>query len=133
MQIVSSQNFVEFWIRLPVVQYIFKDRNQDTRTTFFLLILWFSWWLCKHFWLSTKSNYVVHTNFCILDITIITVIIANISLCVFIWVLLPTIRGEIAIVLSIKMEKLQWCISYLNDGQIQIFQALGRLDWCQKW
>ena len=130
MQIVSSQNFVEFWIRLPVVQYIFKDRNQDTRTTFFLLILWFSWWLCKHFWLSTKSNYVVHTNFCILDITIITVIIANISLCVFIWVLLPTIRGEIAIVLSIKMEKLQWCISYLNDGQIQIFQALGRLDWC---
>ena len=133
MQIVSSQNFVEFWIRLPVVQYIFKDRNQDTRTTFFLLILWFSWWLCKHFWLSTKSNYVVHTNFCILDITVITVIIANISLCVFIWVLLPTIRGEIAIVLSIKMEKLQWCISYLNDGQIQIFQALGRLDWCQKW
>ena len=130
MQIVSSQNFVEFWIRLPVVQYIFKDRNQDTRTTFFLLILWFSWWLCKHFWLSTKSNYVVHTIFCILDITIITVIIANISLCVFIWVLLPTIRGEIAIVLSIKMEKLQWCISYLNDGQIQIFQALGRLDWC---
>ena len=130
MQIVSSQNFVEFWIRLPVVQCIFKDRNQDTRTTFFLLILWFSWWLCKHFWLSTKSNYVVHTNFCILDITIITVIIANISLCVFIWVLLPTIRGEIAIVLSIKMEKLQWCISYLNDGQIQIFQALGRLDWC---
>ena len=130
MQIVSSQNFVEFWIRLPVVQYIFKDRNQDTRTTFFLLILWFSWWLCKHFWLSTKSNYVVHTNFCILDITVITVIIANISLCVFIWVLLPTIRGEIAIVLSIKMEKLQWCISYLNDGQIQIFQALGRLDWC---
>ena len=130
MQIVSSQNFVEFWIRLPVVQYIFKDRNQDTRTTFFLLILWFSWWLCKHFWLSTKSNYVVHTNFCILDITIITVIIANISWCVFIWVLLPTIRGEIAIVLSIKMEKLQWCISYLNDGQIQIFQALGRLDWC---
>ena len=58
----------------------------------------------KTFLTFNQNDFEWHTNLCILDIIIITVIIANTSLCVFIWVLLPTIRGELAIVLSIQKE-----------------------------